>query len=188
MKAINSFLLFHVICQERKMSKTPSIISALIFSTTAIVFGGDGIIQSASAADRLNHAASFCRKDGSDGTFDIRYNGNVENDSSSKRLRVICPVIRTDAWDSAKVSLHVIDKSDDKFTCSFYDKTGYGHNWHWHTWKDSVGKGTNNYRTFTWDDNNLIDKNSGTLSIVCYIPTKDSSLGSSHISGYTVDQ
>ncbi len=170
------------------MNKITLNLSALIFSSTALFFGGEELTQGVHAADRITHSASFCRKDGTDGTFDIRYNGNVENDSTTKRLRVICPVTRTDAWDSAKVSLHVIDKSSDKFTCSFYDKTGYGHNWHWHEWSDTVGKGANNYRTYTWDDNNLVDRHSGTLSIVCYIPTRDGTLGSSHISGYTVDQ
>ena len=43
------------------MSKTTSIISALIFSTTAIVFGGDGTIISLDVPLKMERLKQWCK-------------------------------------------------------------------------------------------------------------------------------
>lgn len=125
---------------------------------------------------QLNHAAQFCNKSGSNGTLVRLFQGTIANDSYSKDLRVLCPMVRVANKDTTgKINVHVVDRNQGSVRCSFYNQRAYGHTWQWSGWKNTVGSGPNNYRTFSFGPYDSQDKFDGFHHVHCILPPRDSS-------------
>jgi hypothetical protein len=125
---------------------------------------------------QLNHAAQFCNKSGGSGTLVRTYQGTIANNSYSQDLRVLCPLVRVAGkGTTGVVNVHVVDRNAGSVRCSFYNQRAYGHTWSWSGWKNTVGSGPNNYRTFSFGPFASQDSWDGFHQIHCLLPPRNSS-------------
>jgi hypothetical protein len=163
-----------------------------MFSSKPFLMVAASVLLAAASMDafaghRLNHSAQFCNKTGSDGTFVAHWQGTISNSSTTKTLRLLCPVVRmAGLGTTGDAHVHVIDRNQgDSVRCSFYNQRAYGHTWVWSGWKSTLGSGPENYKTFTFAAQPSQDSWGGFHHFYCSLPPKDSTYGASVLASYS---
>lgn len=159
--------------------------------TTAAVMAGLTFTASlASADDVKNVPGAVCiRYSASEAPKSSEYVtsvGQLCNDSSTQRLRVLCPVTQdlgTDEsvsmtfdyvnWNPDGINGHQNSHPDDEFLCSVFTRTRYGAGYYWGTWKSAADfPGWGATPTAMYASAAMLDD--GSTHGVCYIPRKTS--------------
>ena len=129
----------------------------------------------------------MCRATG--GSAVMFNQGSIANGSYSQTMTLHCPVVReNDASEIGTMSVHLIDANHGAgIRCSWYDVEAYGRSWWWSGYKTSLGGGSSNIGTLSWNRSTVRDRYAGFSHMVCTVPPRTSD-GYSHVASYRIGE